>query len=112
MLSGGGDLGDLSHLLPGLSLPGGKYALSTRRARSVGFISRSCSRTPLWPPSAWFRWLVSRSSVQFGTISPSTPAIAQVTFPIWVYVSITGVIIYLLLYHLPRREPGQAPVTL
>jgi protein SCO1 len=29
--------------------------------------------------------------------------IAQVTFPIWVYVSITGVIIYLLLYHLPTE---------
>jgi protein SCO1 len=27
--------------------------------------------------------------------------IAQVTFPIWVYVSVTGVVIYLLLYHLP-----------
>jgi protein SCO1 len=27
--------------------------------------------------------------------------IAQVTFPIWLYVSITGVIIYLLLYQLP-----------
>ena len=26
-------------------------------------------------------------------------AIAQVTFPIWMYVSITGVIIYLMLYH-------------
>ena len=35
--------------------------------------------------------------------------IAQVTFPIWVYVSITGVIIYLLLYHLPTAaELGQA----
>jgi protein SCO1/2 len=27
--------------------------------------------------------------------------IARVTFPIWLYVSITGVVIYLLLYHLP-----------
>jgi protein SCO1/2/putative membrane protein len=27
--------------------------------------------------------------------------IAQVTFPIWLYVSITGVVIYLMLYHLP-----------
>jgi protein SCO1 len=25
--------------------------------------------------------------------------IAQVTFPIWLYVSITGVVIYLMLYH-------------
>ncbi len=27
--------------------------------------------------------------------------IAKVTFPIWLYVSITGVVIYLMLYHLP-----------
>lgn len=27
--------------------------------------------------------------------------IAKVTFPIWLYVSVTGVIIYLLLYHWP-----------
>lgn len=27
--------------------------------------------------------------------------IARVTFPIWVYVSVTGVVIYLLLYHWP-----------
>jgi protein SCO1 len=28
-------------------------------------------------------------------------SIAQVTFPIWLYVAITGVVIYLMLYHLP-----------
>ncbi|QDT25661.1 DUF420 domain-containing protein [Gimesia panareensis] len=27
--------------------------------------------------------------------------IAKITFPIWLYVSITGVVIYLMLYHLP-----------
>jgi protein SCO1/2/putative membrane protein len=27
--------------------------------------------------------------------------IAQVTFPIWLYVSITGVVIYVMLYHVP-----------
>ena len=27
-------------------------------------------------------------------------AIARITFPIWLYVSITGVVIYVLLYHL------------
>ncbi len=27
--------------------------------------------------------------------------IAKLTFPIWLYVSITGVVIYLMLYHLP-----------
>jgi putative membrane protein len=28
--------------------------------------------------------------------------IAVVTFPIWAYVSVTGVIVYVMLYHLPR----------
>ena len=27
--------------------------------------------------------------------------IAKITFPIWLYVSVTGVVIYLMLYHLP-----------
>ena len=27
--------------------------------------------------------------------------IAKVTFPVWLYISVTGVIIYLMLYHLP-----------
>lgn len=27
--------------------------------------------------------------------------IAKITFPVWLYVSITGVVIYLMLYHLP-----------
>jgi protein SCO1/2/putative membrane protein len=30
-------------------------------------------------------------------------AIAQLTFPIWLYVAITGVVIYLMLYHLPTQ---------
>jgi uncharacterized membrane protein YozB (DUF420 family) len=29
--------------------------------------------------------------------------IAQVTFPIWLYVSLTGVVIYLMLYHFPMH---------
>ena len=32
--------------------------------------------------------------------------IAQVTFPIWLYVSITGVVIYLMLYGLPLSVSG------
>jgi len=29
--------------------------------------------------------------------------IARVTFPIWVYVSVTGVVVYVMLYHLGER---------
>lgn len=28
-------------------------------------------------------------------------AIARYTFPVWVYVSVTGVVVYFMLYHLP-----------
>lgn len=31
-------------------------------------------------------------------------AIARITFPIWVYVSVTGVVIYLMLYHYPVAQ--------
>ena len=27
--------------------------------------------------------------------------LARVTFPIWVYVSVTGVVVYVMLYHVP-----------
>jgi len=29
-------------------------------------------------------------------------SIARFTFPMWTYVSVTGVLVYLMLYHLPR----------
>jgi len=29
--------------------------------------------------------------------------LARITFPIWLYVSVTGVIIYLMLYHWPQK---------
>ena len=32
--------------------------------------------------------------------------LARYTFPIWLYVSVTGVIIYLMVYHLPRSGVG------
>lgn len=28
--------------------------------------------------------------------------LARITFPIWAYVSVTGVLVYLMLYHLPQ----------
>jgi putative membrane protein len=31
--------------------------------------------------------------------------IAKWTFPIWLYVSVTGVVVYVMLYHLYAREP-------
>lgn len=40
-----------------------------------------------------------------GRISRHRP-LARVTWPIWMYVSVTGVVIYLLLYHLNPTAPG------
>jgi len=33
---------------------------------------------------------------------PQHRRIAVWTFPVWAYVSVTGVLVYLMLYHLPR----------
>lgn len=33
-------------------------------------------------------------------------SLARITFPIWLYVSITGVVIFLMLYHLPVAPPA------
>ena len=33
---------------------------------------------------------------------PEHRRIARFTFPVWVYVSITGVLVYFMLYHLPK----------
>ncbi len=35
---------------------------------------------------------------------PRHVSIASLTFPIWLYVAVTGVVIYLMLYHLPVVE--------
>jgi putative membrane protein len=33
------------------------------------------------------------------------PRIARVTFPVWLYVSVTGVVVYVMLYHVPGYIP-------
>lgn len=37
-------------------------------------------------------------------------SIASLTFPIWLYVAVTGVVIYLMLYHLPAIELGSRSI--
>lgn len=64
----------------------------------------------------WLGWkavgLFESDAVQRAD-SPATQAgnyrarhrrIARITFPIWLYVSVTGVVVYLMLYHLWRPE--------
>ncbi len=36
-------------------------------------------------------------------------SIASITLPIWFYVAVTGVVIYLMLYHLPALLPAASP---
>lgn len=36
-------------------------------------------------------------------------SIASLTLPIWLYVAVTGVVIYLMLYHLPAMNPVLSP---
>ena len=32
--------------------------------------------------------------------------VARITWPVWIYVSVTGVVVYLMLYHLDPRLSG------
>jgi protein SCO1 len=36
-------------------------------------------------------------------------SVASMTLPIWLYVAVTGVVVYLLLYHLPAIQVGPSP---
>ena len=38
-------------------------------------------------------------------------SLAQVTFPIWLYVAITGVVIYFMLYHFPSHNQAYRRVS-
>lgn len=56
----------------------------------------------LAPWTLWKGWSADRAA-QRGQISDWTGhrQLAKVTFPIWVYVSVTGVVIYFMAYHWP-----------
>ena len=36
---------------------------------------------------------------------PEHRRIARITFPVWIYVSLTGVLVYVMLYHLAPHSP-------
>lgn len=57
--------------------------------------SHSLLAAVLLPLALWTIWLPWK-----GRFDPHR-RIAKLTFPIWVYVSVTGVVVYLMLYHLP-----------
>jgi putative membrane protein len=70
--------------------------------------------TPGWPKAAYFTILISHTvlAVAVAVLAPVTlylgfgaprnrhTKIARWTFPIWLYVSVTGVVVYVMLYHL------------
>ena len=71
-VTGRAHVGGLPRVLPGLSLPGGKHAVSCTADLSVGCISRSCSRTPRWPLSASSRLSWSPLFEPVAAISPGS----------------------------------------
>ena len=47
---------------------------------------------PMVLTALWFAWKARFAQHK---------KLARITFPIWVYVSVTGVVVYVMLYHLP-----------
>ncbi len=43
--------------------------------------------------------------LSLGARFPEHRRLARVTFPIWMYVSLTGVAVYVMLYHLAPHRP-------
>ena len=86
-------------LLPGLSRAGGLGAVSRRPARSARSISASWPPTPCWPRPCRC-WRSSRCAAAWRRRYDKHRRIARWTLPIWLYVSVTGVVVYLMLYHL------------
>src|SRR5205807_5687794 len=80
--------------------------------------------TPGWPRAAYLAILLTHTllAVAVAVLAPLTlylgfgaptnrhKRIARWTLPIWLYVSVTGVVVYVMLYHL--YPPGGGPNTL
>ena len=54
----------------------------------------------------------SESAARTAAARKTHRRLARVTFPIWLYVSVSGVVVYLMLYHLyPSDSPSQPPMS-
>ena len=103
----GAHVGDLPGFLPGLPLPRGKHAVSRPRPDSLALLYRlDIAHRPGHPGVVPLVFLTLLRALQRDFSRHRL--IAATTFPIWVYVSVTGVLIYLMLYHLPIADSGSA----
>jgi uncharacterized membrane protein YozB (DUF420 family) len=78
--------------------------------------------TPGWPKAVYFSILVSHTILAmavavlapltlylgFGAPTNSHKRLARWTLPIWLYVSVTGVVVYVMLYHLYPPATGSS----
>jgi uncharacterized membrane protein YozB (DUF420 family) len=81
--------------------------------------------TPGWPKVAYFLILFSHIALAavvaimapivlylgFGAPKNKHAKIARWTFPIWLYVSVTGVVVYVMLYHLYPPATGSGTLS-
>ena len=89
----------VSGFVPGLPLPRGKRRISRRRFFRLTYFTILLSHTLLATLAVWLVTLTLIRALRYDFARHAR--IAQITFPIWLYVSITGVVIYVMLYHLP-----------
>jgi hypothetical protein len=80
----------------------------------------TCRSSPATSAGSWWRcrWCWSRSSFRSPAAFPQHRKVARWTFPIWLYVSVTGVIVYAMLAAAgiepspsPRCPPASNPTT-
>ena len=83
----------------------GSMAFSQGGVMRVAYLSILLSHTVLATASVPLILITVRRGWR-GELDRHT-TIASVTFPIWLYVAVTGVVIYLLLYHLPVAAEWQ-----
>lgn len=66
-------------------------------------ISHTILAIAVTPMALFTAWLASKKLFE------RHKALARITFPIWLYVSITGVVVYWMLYHLPVQAGWNVP---
>ena len=103
---GGGGVGRLPGLLPDAGGAHRHPPLPRRGGRSAGSTSPSCSRTPSLAAAVAPHGAPHRSSSGVKNRRAEHRRLARVTLPIWLYVSATGVLVYLLLYQVAPRLPA------
>lgn len=95
---------------PVFVFPGTGWVVPVYYAMLISHVFLAAIVTPMVAMTAWRAWKSWRNG---GAAAPASVferhrAIARWTFPIWLYVTVTGVLIYATLYHVyaPAVAPG------